>query len=150
MYRLVINYMYFLIPFYCLCTKLSLILIFYGLIYTLFLRPTLITIFHSSQYISRVFIKTEMTLKSKQVITGSRLVRSRSSDNLPTSQSQVNIQMMSHTLTIREVRFYPLPSTTLTLTLSDISLTGVMLLGIFMCGWKLNFIFFMTANVWEW
>ncbi|XP_050552253.1 GTPase-activating protein skywalker isoform X7 [Spodoptera frugiperda] len=56
----------------------------------------------SSQYISRVFIKTEMTLKSKQVITGSRLVRSRSSDNLPTSQSQVNIQMMSHTLTIRE------------------------------------------------
>ncbi|KAH9628970.1 hypothetical protein HF086_001880 [Spodoptera exigua] len=57
----------------------------------------------SSQYISRVFIKTEMTLKSKQVITGSRLVRSRSSDNLPTSQSQVNIQMMSHTLTIREV-----------------------------------------------
>ncbi|XP_035445805.1 GTPase-activating protein skywalker isoform X8 [Spodoptera frugiperda] len=57
----------------------------------------------SSQYISRVFIKTEMTLKSKQVITGSRLVRSRSSDNLPTSQSQVNIQMMSHTLTIREL-----------------------------------------------
>ncbi|XP_072936388.1 GTPase-activating protein skywalker isoform X1 [Epargyreus clarus] len=56
----------------------------------------------SSQYISRVFIKTEMTLKSKQVITGARLVRSRSSDNLPTSQSQVNIQMMSHTLTIRE------------------------------------------------
>ncbi|XP_037977318.1 GTPase-activating protein skywalker isoform X7 [Plutella xylostella] len=58
----------------------------------------------SSQYISRVFIKTEMTLKSKQVITGSRLVtRSWSSDNLPTSQSQVNIQMMSHTLTIREL-----------------------------------------------
>ncbi|KAI5639620.1 TLD domain-containing protein [Phthorimaea operculella] len=56
----------------------------------------------SSQYISRVFIKTEMTLKSKQVIHGTRLVRSRSSDNLPTSQSQVNIQMMSHTLTIRE------------------------------------------------
>lgn len=46
-----------------------------------------------------------MTLKSKQVITGSRLVKSRSSDNLPTSQSQVNIQMMSHTLTIREVSF---------------------------------------------
>ncbi|XP_075991926.1 GTPase-activating protein skywalker isoform X8 [Anticarsia gemmatalis] len=57
----------------------------------------------SSQYISRVFIKTEMTLKSKAVITGARLVRSRSSDNLPTSQSQVNIQMMSHTLTIREL-----------------------------------------------
>ncbi|XP_013200546.1 GTPase-activating protein skywalker isoform X1 [Amyelois transitella] len=56
----------------------------------------------SSQYISRVFIKTEMTLKSKQVMIGSRIVRSRSSDNLPTSQSQANIQMMSHTLTIRE------------------------------------------------
>ncbi|XP_026327119.1 TBC1 domain family member 24 isoform X6 [Hyposmocoma kahamanoa] len=63
----------------------------------------------SSQYISRVFIKTEMTLKSKQVITGSRLVKSRSSDNLPTSQSQVNIQMMSHTLTIREGAHSPGP-----------------------------------------
>ncbi|CAG2054405.1 unnamed protein product [Timema podura] len=57
----------------------------------------------SSAYIQRVFVKTEMTQKSRQVITGSRqLVRSRSSDNLPTSQSQVNIQMMSRTLTIRE------------------------------------------------
>ncbi|CAD0196389.1 unnamed protein product [Chrysodeixis includens] len=65
--------------------------------------------FKISQYISRVFIKTEMTLKSKQVITGSRLVRSRSSDNLPTSQSQVNIQMMSHTLTIREGSHSPGP-----------------------------------------
>uniref|UniRef100_A0A336LWN7 CSON004065 protein n=1 Tax=Culicoides sonorensis TaxID=179676 RepID=A0A336LWN7_CULSO len=52
----------------------------------------------------RVFIKTEMVLKSKSVLTGPKqLVRSRSSDNLPTSQSQLNIQMMSHTLTIREV-----------------------------------------------
>lgn len=52
-----------------------------------------------------MFIKTEMLLKSKSVCSGSKqLVRSRSSDNLPTSQSQVNIQMMSHTLTIREVR----------------------------------------------
>ncbi|PSN30528.1 hypothetical protein C0J52_25531 [Blattella germanica] len=58
----------------------------------------------SSAYISRVFVKTEMLLKSRTVLSGSRqLVRSRSSDNLPTSQSQVNIQMMSHTLTIREV-----------------------------------------------
>ncbi|XP_037033830.1 GTPase-activating protein skywalker isoform X4 [Bradysia coprophila] len=57
----------------------------------------------SSTYISRVFIKTEMVLKSRSVLSGSKqLVRSRSSDNLPTSQSQVNIQMMSHTLTIRE------------------------------------------------
>lgn len=51
-----------------------------------------------------MFIKTEMVLKSKSVLTGPKqLVRSRSSDNLPTSQSQLNIQMMSHTLTIREV-----------------------------------------------
>ncbi|XP_063244568.1 GTPase-activating protein skywalker isoform X2 [Bacillus rossius redtenbacheri] len=57
----------------------------------------------SSAYIQRVFLKTEMMVKSKQVVSGSRqLVRSRSTDNLPTSQSQVNIQMMSRTLTIRE------------------------------------------------
>ncbi|KAI5736109.1 hypothetical protein M8J76_000092 [Diaphorina citri] len=56
-----------------------------------------------STYIQRVFIKTEMTLKSKSVLSGSRqLVRSKSNENLPTSQSQHNIQMMSHTLTIRE------------------------------------------------
>ncbi|XP_050509632.1 GTPase-activating protein skywalker isoform X6 [Diabrotica virgifera virgifera] len=57
----------------------------------------------SSSYISRVFLKTEMILKSKNVVNGSRLVRSRSSENLPNSQSQNNIQMVSHTLTIREV-----------------------------------------------
>lgn len=58
----------------------------------------------SSAYISRVFIRTEMVLKSKSVISGSRqLVRSRSTENLPNSQSQNNIQMVSHTLTIREV-----------------------------------------------
>lgn len=45
-----------------------------------------------------------MTLKSKAVLSGSRqLLRSHSSENLPTSQSQLNVQMMSHTLTIREV-----------------------------------------------
>lgn len=58
----------------------------------------------SSAYISRVFIRTEMMLKSKTVISGSRqLIRSRSNENLPNSQSQNNIQMVSHTLTIREV-----------------------------------------------
>ncbi|XP_044594762.1 GTPase-activating protein skywalker isoform X6 [Cotesia glomerata] len=58
----------------------------------------------TSAYISKVFLRTELTLKSRTVLTGSRsLARSRSSDNLPTSQSQVNIQMMSHTLTIREL-----------------------------------------------
>ncbi|XP_077261378.1 GTPase-activating protein skywalker isoform X2 [Temnothorax americanus] len=64
----------------------------------------------SSAYISRVFLRTEMSLKSKSVLTGSRsLARSRSTDNLPTSQSQVNIQMMSHTLTIREGAHSPGP-----------------------------------------
>jgi hypothetical protein len=58
----------------------------------------------SSAYISRVFIKTKMLLKSQTELNSSRrLMRSCSTDNLPTSQSQVNIQMMSHTLTIREV-----------------------------------------------
>ncbi|KAL5280881.1 TBC1D24 family protein [Megaselia abdita] len=58
----------------------------------------------SSQYISRIFLKTEMTLKSRSVLSGTnkQLVRARSSENLPTSQSQANIQMMSQTLTIRE------------------------------------------------
>lgn len=58
----------------------------------------------SSSYISRVFLKTEMILRSKNVVNGSRqLFRSRSSENLPNSQSQNNIQMVSHTLTIREL-----------------------------------------------
>ncbi|EZA49206.1 TBC1 domain family member 24 isoform X2 [Ooceraea biroi] len=64
----------------------------------------------SSAYISRVFLRTEMALKSKSVLTGSRsMARSRSTDNLPTSQSQINIQMMSHTLTIREGAHSPGP-----------------------------------------
>lgn len=57
-----------------------------------------------------------MLLKSRSVLnSGSKqLIKSRSSDNLPTSQSQVNIQMMSHTLTIREVcRIYPIIESTL-------------------------------------
>ncbi|XP_026818717.1 GTPase-activating protein skywalker-like isoform X4 [Rhopalosiphum maidis] len=58
----------------------------------------------SSAYIHRVFVKTEMILKSKAVLSGSnKLNRSCSSENLPTSQSQMNIQMSSHTLTIREL-----------------------------------------------
>lgn len=57
----------------------------------------------SSAYISRVFLNIELNLKSKSVLSGTKtLTKSRSTDNLPTSQSQVNIQMMSHTLTIRE------------------------------------------------
>lgn len=53
-------------------------------------------------------MKTEMLLKSKPVLSNSQQIsRSRSSENLPTSQSQNNIQLVSHTLTIREVRFHP-------------------------------------------
>lgn len=68
------------------------------------IKNVLIFVF-SSTYISRIFLKTEMLLKSRSVLNSGnkQLVKSRSSDNLPTSQSQVNIQMMSHTLTIREV-----------------------------------------------
>ncbi|XP_076256978.1 GTPase-activating protein skywalker isoform X3 [Rhynchophorus ferrugineus] len=66
----------------------------------------------TSSYISRVFIKTEMLLKSRQVMHGSKqLARSRSSENLPNSQSQNNIQMVSHTLTIREGAHSPEPRT---------------------------------------
>lgn len=58
----------------------------------------------SSSSIARIFIKIEMNLKSKNVTSGSKqLTRPHSSDHLPTSQSQMNIQMMSQTLTIREV-----------------------------------------------
>ncbi|XP_011502878.1 PREDICTED: TBC1 domain family member 24 isoform X1 [Ceratosolen solmsi marchali] len=64
----------------------------------------------SSAYISRVFISIEMNLKSRNVISASKsLVKSRSTDTLPTSQSQMNIQMMSHTLTIREGAHSPGP-----------------------------------------
>ncbi|XP_049822594.1 GTPase-activating protein skywalker-like isoform X2 [Aethina tumida] len=57
----------------------------------------------STSSICRIFIKTEMLLKSKHVIMNKPLLpKSRSTDNLPTSQSQTNIQMVSHTLTIRE------------------------------------------------
>lgn len=57
-----------------------------------------------SANIHKVFVKTEMLLKSKTVLSGSnKLNRSWSSENLPSSQSQMNIQMSSDTLTIREV-----------------------------------------------
>lgn len=61
----------------------------------------------SSAYIHKVFVKTEMILKSKVVLSGSnKLNRSCSSENLPTSQSQMNMNMVSHTLTIREVNCF--------------------------------------------
>lgn len=62
----------------------------------------------------RLFIKTEMYLKSKTAAVSSMPVnssmgpRSRSSDVLPSSHSQNTIQMISHTLAIREVTsFFP-------------------------------------------
>lgn len=61
-----------------------------------------------------------MLLKSRSNLnSGSKqLIKSRSSDNLPTSQSQVNIQMMSHTLTIREVGCKPQSNWIITLSQS--------------------------------
>jgi len=56
----------------------------------------------------RLFVKTEMYLKSKTAagssmpVNSSMGTRSRSSDVLPTSHSQNTIQMISHTLAIRE------------------------------------------------
>lgn len=60
-----------------------------------------------------------MILKSKTVLSGSnKLNRSCSSENLPTSQSQMNIQMASHTLTIREVIFKIIEQLYLSTTIS--------------------------------
>jgi len=69
-----------------------------------------------SNEMDRLFIKTEMYLKSKTATNASMPnsnshhktlgPRSRSSDVLPSSQSQINIQMVSHTLTIQEVNYY--------------------------------------------
>ena len=69
-----------------------------------------------STEMDRLFIKTEMYLKSKTTANASMPTssshhktlgpRSRSSDVLPSSQSQINIQMVSHTLTIQEVKFF--------------------------------------------
>ncbi|XP_014251748.1 TBC1 domain family member 24 isoform X2 [Cimex lectularius] len=64
----------------------------------------------SSNYIRKVFLNTEMTLKSKSILSGPRqLLRSRSSENLPTSQSQINVRLTSHTLTVREGEHSPGP-----------------------------------------
>lgn len=85
----------------------------------------------SSSEMDRLFIKTEMYLKSKATASTSMpnnknmmVPRSRSSDLLPTSQSQVNIQMMSHTLTIREVN--SLHHSTSSFKLSDILIRSVL------------------------
>ncbi|VVC44185.1 Hypothetical protein CINCED_3A017034 [Cinara cedri] len=66
----------------------------------------------NSAYIHRVFLKTEMFLKSKSVLSGSnKLNRSCSIGNLTSSQSQTNIQMISNTLTIRGGQHSPSPRT---------------------------------------
>ncbi|XKL67192.1 hypothetical protein PGB90_010612 [Kerria lacca] len=63
----------------------------------------------SSSYIQRVFIKTEMMLKSRSVITGSSrtLHRSKSSENLPSSQSQINCKVHYNTDMQNYRRHYP-------------------------------------------
>lgn len=57
--------------------------------------------------IRKVSTKVEMLLKSNK--SGSalpKMKRCKSNDNLPSSQSQMDIQMMSHTLAIKEVKLF--------------------------------------------
>lgn len=63
--------------------------------------------------INKVIVQTEMYLKSQRCVVGSGsssnvpeadgLTRAISLEGLPTSESQTNIKMMSHTLTIKEL-----------------------------------------------
>lgn len=58
----------------------------------------------SQKNVAAIFLRTEMTLKSKAMICGpSPIARSFSSEGMPTSQSQMNIHATSRTLTIREL-----------------------------------------------
>ncbi|GAB6031291.1 hypothetical protein CHUAL_009090 [Chamberlinius hualienensis] len=58
----------------------------------------------SQKTISSIVLRIEMGLKSKTTVSGPNvIVRSFSSEGLPTSQSQINIHTTSHTLTIREL-----------------------------------------------
>ncbi|CAB3362871.1 Hypothetical predicted protein [Cloeon dipterum] len=61
----------------------------------------------SSATMLKMQVRTELLVKSKAsaaVTSGpNQLKRARSSENLPTTQSQVEVRMASHTLTIKEV-----------------------------------------------
>uniref|UniRef100_T1JNM3 TLDc domain-containing protein n=1 Tax=Strigamia maritima TaxID=126957 RepID=T1JNM3_STRMM len=60
----------------------------------------------SQNEVNKMFIHSEMCVNSKSVVRNTShntLVRSRSTDGIPTSQSQVAIQAISHTLTIHEL-----------------------------------------------
>ncbi|KAK7080849.1 hypothetical protein SK128_025690 [Halocaridina rubra] len=69
--------------------------------------------------INKVIVQTEMYLKSQRCVVGSGsstnvpdtdgLTRAMSLEGLPTSESQTNIKMMSHTLTIKEGSRSPAP-----------------------------------------
>lgn len=55
--------------------------------------------------IRKVSTKVEMLLKSNKSSSAlPKMKRSKSNENLPSSQSQMDIQMMSHTLAIKEVK----------------------------------------------
>ena len=67
----------------------------------------------SKNEINQVVLKTEMTLKSNRLAMdaseepmGAISSRTASLEGLPTSASQCDVQMMSHTLTIREVNIF--------------------------------------------
>jgi hypothetical protein len=57
---------------------------------------------------AKMQLKTELLVKSRataSVTTGpNQMKRARSSENLPNAQSQGEVRMASHTLTIKEVR----------------------------------------------
>jgi len=61
-----------------------------------------IRVFRSTE-IRKIRTKIELTLKSRGLTGNGTMQRSKSNENIPTSQSQADIQMMSHTLTIKEV-----------------------------------------------
>lgn len=59
--------------------------------------------------IRKISTKVELVLKSRgpggggKESGGGKMAKSKSNENLPSSQSQMDIQMMSHTLAIKEV-----------------------------------------------
>jgi hypothetical protein len=61
----------------------------------------------SSASMAKMQLKTELLVKSRasaSVTTGpNQMKRARSSENLPNAQSQGEVKMASHTLTIKEV-----------------------------------------------
>jgi len=56
--------------------------------------------------IRKISTKVELIMKSRNAGGGGKMQRSKSNENIPTSKSQMDIQMMSHTLAIKEVGLF--------------------------------------------